>query len=97
MRSTESRSPSGRPRSASRDRGAAGPLRARPCPAGEQALRATEEAYSGGVTGVLELLDSEKVLLDVRLGLARLRADYMKALAEMERAIGSAFPQEDGS
>ena len=66
-------------------------------PQAEQALRATEEAYSGGVTGVLELLDSEEVLLDVRLGLARLRADYMKALAEMERAIGSAFPEEEGS
>lgn len=63
-------------------------------PQAEQALRATEEAYSGGVAGVLELLDSEEVLLDVRLGLARLRADYMKALAEMERAVGSAFPEE---
>ena len=63
-------------------------------PQAEQALRATEEAYSGGITGVLELLDSEEVLLDVRLGLARLQADYMKALAEMERAIGSAFPEE---
>ena len=61
-------------------------------PQAEQALRATEEAYSGGVTGVLELLDSEEGLLDVRLGLVRLRADYMKALAEMERAIGAAFP-----
>lgn len=66
-------------------------------PQAEQALRATEEAYSGGVTGVLELLDSEEMLLDVRLGLARLQADYMKALAEMERAIGSAFPEEEGS
>ena len=62
-------------------------------PQAEQALLTTEEAYSGGVTGVLELLDSEEVLLDVRLGLARLQADYMKALAEMERAIGSAFPE----
>ena len=63
-------------------------------PQAEQALRATEEAYSAGVTGVLELLDSEEVLLDVRLGLARLRADYMKALADMERAIGAPFPEE---
>ena len=63
-------------------------------PQAEQALRTTEEAYSGGVTGVLELLDSEEVLLDVRLGLARLQADYMKALADMERAVGSAFPEE---
>ena len=63
-------------------------------PQAEQALSATEEAYSAGVTGVLELLDSEEMLLDVRLGLARLQSDYMKALAEMERAIGSAFPEE---
>ncbi|MCY4397727.1 MAG: TolC family protein [Gemmatimonadetes bacterium] len=63
-------------------------------PQAEQALSTTEEAYSGGVTGVLELLDSEEVLLDVRLGLARLQADYMKALADMERAVGSAFPEE---
>ncbi len=66
-------------------------------PQAKQALRATEEAYSAGVTGVLELLDSESVLLDVRLGLARMRADYMKALADMERAIGSPFPEEGAS
>ena len=65
-------------------------------PQAEQALRATEEAYSAGVTGVLELLDSEKTLLEVRNGLARLRADYMKALAEMERAVGAPFPEEAG-
>ncbi len=64
-------------------------------PQAEQALHSTEEAYSTGTTGVLELLDSEEVLLDVRLGLARLETDYMKTLAEMERAIGSAFPLEE--
>ena len=61
-------------------------------PQAEQALRATEEAYATGTTGVLDLLDSEEVLLDVRLGLARLQADYMQALADMERAIGAPFP-----
>jgi len=61
-------------------------------PQAEQALRSTEEAYATGTIGVLDLLDSEEVLLDVRLGLAQLETDYMKALAEMERAIGSAFP-----
>lgn len=63
-------------------------------PQAEQALRSTEEAYATGTTGVLELLDSEEVLLEVRLGLARLETDYMQALAEMEHAIGSAFPEE---
>ena len=61
-------------------------------PQAEQALRATEEAYATGTTGVLDLLDSEEVLLDVRLGLARLEADFMQALADMERAIGAPFP-----
>ena len=65
------------------------------CRRRNRALRSTEEAYSAGTTGVLELLDSEEVLLDVRLGLARLETDYMKTLAEMERAIGSAFPLEE--
>ena len=63
-------------------------------PQAEQALRSAEEAYSTGAAGTLDLLDSEEVLLDVRLGLARLRSDYMKALADMERAIGSPYPEE---
>ena len=61
-------------------------------PQAEQALTATEEAYATGTTGVLDQLDSEEVLLDVRLGLARLKANYMQALADMERAIGAPFP-----
>lgn len=62
-------------------------------PQTEQALRSTEAAYSTGTLGVLELLDSERVLLNVRLGLAQFRSDYMKSLAEMERAIGASFPE----
>ena len=64
-------------------------------PQAEQALSTTEEAYSTGTVGMLDLLDSEEVLLDVRLGLARLDADYFRALADMERAIGTAFPEKD--
>ena len=64
-------------------------------PQAEQALSTTEDAYSTGTVGVLDLLDSEEVLLDVRLGLARLEADYFRALADMERAVGTAFPEED--
>ena len=63
-------------------------------PQTEQALRSSETAYSTGLAGVLDLLDSERVLLEVRLGLAQLHSDYMKALAEMERATGAAFPRE---
>jgi outer membrane protein TolC len=60
-------------------------------PQAEQALRSTEAAYSTGTLGVLDLLDSERVLLEVRLGLAELDSNYMKSLAEMERAIGAPF------
>ncbi|MEZ5352901.1 MAG: TolC family protein [Bryobacteraceae bacterium] len=63
-------------------------------PQAEQALRSTEIAYSTGTLGVLELLDSERVLLQVRLGLAQYQSDFMKSLAEMERAIGAPFPEE---
>ena len=62
-------------------------------PQAEQALRSSEAAYSTGTLGILDLLDSERVLLEVRLGLAQFDSDYMKALAEMERAIGSPFPE----
>jgi cobalt-zinc-cadmium efflux system outer membrane protein len=62
-------------------------------PQAEQALRSSEAAYSTGTIGVLELLDSERVLLDSRLGLAQLDSDYRKSLAEMERAIGARFPE----
>lgn len=62
-------------------------------PQAEQALRSAEAAYSAGTVDVLDLLDSEEMLLDARLELARLESDYMQALADMERAIGTAFPE----
>ncbi|MCP5109223.1 MAG: TolC family protein [bacterium] len=62
-------------------------------PQAEQALRTTEAAYATGAVGVLELLDSERVLLEVRLGLARMASEYMRALAELERAVGGPVPE----
>lgn len=63
-------------------------------PQSEQALRSTEAAYSNGTIEVTGLLDMRRILLDVQLGLARLRADFLKAVADLERAIGSAVPEE---
>jgi outer membrane protein TolC len=62
-------------------------------PQAEQSLRSAEAAYSTGSLGVLDLLDSERVLLEVRLGLAQYASDYMKSLADMERAVGAPFPE----
>lgn len=57
-------------------------------PQAEQVLQSTEEAYATGSLGVLDLLDSERDLFQLRTGLANLISDYMKSLAAMERAVG---------
>jgi cobalt-zinc-cadmium efflux system outer membrane protein len=62
-------------------------------PQARQSLQSAEAAYSTGSLGVLDLLDSERVLLEVRLGLAQYTSDYMKSLADLERAIGAPFPE----
>lgn len=62
-------------------------------PQSEQTLRATESAYETGQLGVLDLLDSERVLLNVRIANARYCSDLLSALASLERAIGTRFPR----
>ncbi len=62
-------------------------------PQARQSLQSAEAAYSTGSLGVLDLLDSQRVLLEVRLALSQLGSDYMKSLADMERALGSPFPE----
>ena len=57
-------------------------------PQAEQVRLSTEEAYATGGLGVLDLLDSERDLFQLRIGLAGLISDTMKSLAEMERAVG---------
>ena len=64
-------------------------------PQSESALASTESAYETGQLGALELLDSERVLLDIRLAQARLGADYLKALARLELALGTRFPEAE--
>jgi outer membrane protein TolC len=63
-------------------------------PQAEQALESTEAAYATGKLGSLDLIDSERFLIKVRLAQAKLKSDYMKALADIERAVGAAFPAE---
>ncbi len=62
-------------------------------PQAEEALRSTESAYETGQVGAIELLDSERFLLSARLTEERYRIDYLKALAELERALGTRFPR----
>ena len=63
-------------------------------PQAEQAQSSTEAAYAGGDADALDLLDGQRLLLDVRLGLAQLRTDYYKALADLERVAGTAVPEK---
>ncbi len=62
-------------------------------PQTEEALRATEAAYETGQLGVLELLDSERTLIDVRTMRARYLSDLLIALTALERAIGTRVPR----
>jgi len=62
-------------------------------PQSEETLRSTESAYETGQLGVLDLLDSERVLLGVRIVHARYTSDLSSALANLERAIGTRFPR----
>lgn len=61
-------------------------------PQTREALRAAEAGYQNGQLGALELLDSERALLETQVLQARYEADYMQALAEMEQAVGTRFP-----
>ncbi len=61
-------------------------------PQTEEALRATETAYETGQLGVLELLDSERTVIDVRSMRARYLSDILIALTALERAIGTRVP-----
>jgi len=54
----------------------------------EESLSSAEAAYGAGNLNALDLLDAERVLLDVRTSTARTRADWAVALARLEGAVG---------
>ena len=62
-------------------------------PQAEQTLLSTESAYETGQVDALDLLDSERVLLEVRLINARYNVDFLRALTDLERALGIKFPK----
>ncbi len=61
-------------------------------PQAEQSRDSSEAAYKTGKLTFLELLDSERFLLNVRYGYAKVKSEYLTALAGMERALGVSFP-----
>ena len=58
-----------------------------------ETLRATEAAYETGQLAVLDLLDSERMLIEIRLMRARYVSDSLIALSDLERAVGMRVTQ----
>lgn len=55
----------------------------------EESLSSAEAAYSAGNVGALDLLDAERVLLEVRTATARTRADLHVTVAQLEGVVGA--------
>jgi outer membrane protein TolC len=57
-------------------------------PQAEQSLRVAEAAYQSDRIDFLNLLDSDRTLVDFRLEYFRNLAEYGKNVAHLERALG---------
>jgi cobalt-zinc-cadmium efflux system outer membrane protein len=57
-------------------------------PKAEQALASSRQAYAAGQIGFIELIDTQRTLLDVRLMIAQARIAREKQLAELEALAG---------
>ncbi len=57
-------------------------------PKAEQALASSRQAYAAGQIGFIELIDSQRTLLDVRLMIAQARIAREKQLAALEALAG---------
>jgi outer membrane protein TolC len=63
----------------------------------EESLRSAESAYASGTASALDLLDAERVLLQVRIGAERTRTDLAIAIANLEGVLaGSLADHRDG-
>jgi len=60
----------------------------------EEALRSAEASYSAGALGALDLLDAERVLLEVRIATARTAADLAIAVARLEGVLASPIGEQ---
>lgn len=63
----------------------------------DQSLRSAESGYASGSLNSIDLLDAERVLLDVGTAIERTRADYAIALARLEGAVGEPLRTTEGA
>jgi cobalt-zinc-cadmium efflux system outer membrane protein len=64
-------------------------------PRAEQALTAAEAGYISGEVDFLQLLDSERILLELGLELAERKAEVEEYLAELEFAVGAELTRSE--
>jgi cobalt-zinc-cadmium efflux system outer membrane protein len=57
-------------------------------PQAEQSLKASEAGYVSGTADFLHLLESERMVLQIKTGLYKTISDMRKALARLERLVG---------
>jgi outer membrane protein TolC len=57
-------------------------------PQAEQSLKSAEAGYVAGVVSFLDLLDSQRMLLKIEYAYWKAYVDYLKHVADMERAAG---------
>lgn len=63
-------------------------------PKAEQSLRASLAGFRAGETSFLDLLDTERTLLEFALSAERAKADRGQALARLQRLVGEPVPTE---
>lgn len=65
-------------------------------PQAEQSLRVTQAAYQSDRAGFLDLIEASRTVLDFRLESYAATAEYLRTLAELERAVGMDLAKEEG-
>jgi len=68
-------------------------------PQAEQSLKSAEAGYITGIVSFLDLLDAERILLRIQFGYWQAYTDYLKRIADLERAVGielAEYPTEEG-
>jgi outer membrane protein, heavy metal efflux system len=66
-------------------------------PLAKNSLDVTEQAYQAGRSDFLELIDAQRLLLDIQLSYQRAVADREQRLAQIEMMIGGPTVSESGS
>ncbi|UCF73825.1 MAG: TolC family protein [Deltaproteobacteria bacterium] len=57
-------------------------------PQAGQSMESAEAGYVAGIVSFLDLLDAERVLLNIQFGYWRAYTDYLKHFTDLERAVG---------